>query len=112
MPRIFTFLPAAGMAISGPSCVPVNVCAKAMASSGDSSRARDELLIAERLDPDNDVIHYRLAKSFRESGDSEAANRELILFKKARASRLPSRSALRHDSEPDDGGGVEAPSHK
>ena len=41
--------------------------AKAIASSGDSSRAREELLIAERLEPDNDVIHYRLAKSDRKS---------------------------------------------
>jgi tetratricopeptide (TPR) repeat protein len=47
---------------------------------------------AARLDPGNEVAHYRLSQAYRKTGNNDEADREQAIFKKLRDSHLPSHS--------------------
>jgi tetratricopeptide (TPR) repeat protein len=76
--------------------------AKVLASMGKPNDAFPHLLEAERLDPDNEVAHYRLAQAYRQSGQNQDAARELKVVEALRKSHLPARSisGQNHAAEP------------
>ena len=51
-----------------------------MLEEGKMDEAIQNLQAAAELDPDRAYIHYQLQKAYRQTGKSEAANRELKLY--------------------------------
>lgn len=58
---------------------------KVMISQGLPEKALYYLREAERLDPENEVAHYRLAQAYRKLGRHQDAHAEIALFEKLRA---------------------------
>jgi tetratricopeptide (TPR) repeat protein len=60
---------------------------KALTSTNESAKALDYLLDAERSDPQNEVVHYRLALAYRKLGVKTDADREWSKFQEIRKSQ-------------------------
>jgi hypothetical protein len=54
-------------------------------------KALDYLLDAERSDPQNEIVHYRLALAYRKLGVKADADREWAAFQDIRKSQEPTR---------------------
>ncbi len=54
--------------------------AKALILTGNPSRATEDLVLAERANPDEPSIHFWLSKAYRAEGQDEAATREQEQF--------------------------------
>ncbi len=65
---------------------------KVLTAMGQPQKALDYLLEATRLDPQNEVAHYRLAQAYRKLGRGEDADRERATFQKLRDSHAAIRS--------------------
>ena len=59
---------------------------------GQPEQALRHLLEAARLNPQNDVAHYRLAQAYRKLGRTDDAHREWTVFQKLRESQAPLRA--------------------
>jgi tetratricopeptide (TPR) repeat protein len=66
--------------------------AKVLNVTGQHAKAVAQLLEAVRLDPDNDLVHYRLAQAYEKLGRKEEADRERAIFQKLRDSQASFRS--------------------
>jgi len=66
---------------------------KVLTSLGRPAEAFPHFLDASRLDPDNEIAHYKLAQAYRGIGRTEEAEREMALFLKLRKAHSPTRSA-------------------
>ncbi|MGO8787335.1 MAG: tetratricopeptide repeat protein [Terriglobia bacterium] len=64
---------------------------KALTSLNEPRKAVDYLLDAERSDPQNEIVHYRLALAYRKLGVKEDADREWAAFQEIRKSQEPTR---------------------
>ncbi|HEV3278039.1 MAG TPA: tetratricopeptide repeat protein [Terriglobia bacterium] len=64
---------------------------KALTSTNQASKAVDYLLDAERADPENEIVHYRLALAYRKLGTKPDADREWAKFQEIRKSQDASR---------------------
>lgn len=64
---------------------------KALTSTNQASKAIEYLLDAERADPDNEIVHYRLALAYRKLGTKPDADREWSKFQEIRKSQDTSR---------------------
>ena len=60
---------------------------KALTSTNESAKALDYLLDAERSDPQNEIVHYRLALAYRKLGVKTDADREWSKFQEIRKSQ-------------------------
>ena len=69
--------------------------AKALILAGDSSRAIEDLVLAERANPEEPSIHFWLAKAYRAQGQDNAATLELEQF-----NRLNTRPTEKAGTEP------------
>lgn len=65
---------------------------KAWAVLGQPAKALAQLQEAARLDPDNEVAHYRLSQVYRKLGRTEDASREDAEFRKLRGAHDPVRA--------------------
>jgi len=76
-----------------PGFVDAHIAAgKALRSLHRAADAVEQLEAAVRLDPRNEVAHYRLAEEYRELGRSEDAAREFALFHQLRDAHQPVRA--------------------
>lgn len=66
--------------------------AKSLAYLDRGGEALPHLLAAARLDPDNEVVHHRLAQAYQKAGQTQEAEREMAVFRKLRNSHLPTHS--------------------
>jgi cytochrome c-type biogenesis protein CcmH/NrfG len=66
-----------------------------LTAQGRPEEAIPYLVEATRLDPNNEVAHYRLARIYREMGRAGQANSELELFKKLRQEHASSQGITR-----------------
>ena len=57
---------------------------KVWISQGQPAKASTSLQEAVRIEPENEVAHYRLAQAYRKLGRSQEAGEEMALFKKLR----------------------------
>jgi len=64
---------------------------KVLTAMNEPQKGLDHLLAAERFDPDNEVVHYRLAMAYRRLGRAADADREWVVFQRLRKSKLPIR---------------------
>ena len=64
---------------------------KALTSTNQASKAVDYLLDAERADPENEIVHYRLALAYRKLSAKTDADREWAKFQEIRKSQDASR---------------------
>jgi len=64
---------------------------KALTSMNEPAKALDYLLDAEHSDPQNEIIHYRLALAYRKLGVKSDADREWATFQQIRKSQDSSR---------------------
>lgn len=64
---------------------------KALTSMNQPAEALDYLLDAEHSDPQNEIIHYRLALAYRKLGEKSDADREWATFQRIRNSQDSSR---------------------
>jgi tetratricopeptide (TPR) repeat protein len=64
---------------------------KALTAMNEPRQALDYLLDAERSDPQNDTVHYRLALAYRKLGIKTDAEREWTAFQEMRKSEEPIR---------------------
>jgi tetratricopeptide (TPR) repeat protein len=64
---------------------------KALTSMNEPRKALDYLLDAERSDPQNEIVHYRLALAYRKLGVKADADREWAAFQDIRKSQEPTR---------------------
>jgi tetratricopeptide (TPR) repeat protein len=60
---------------------------KALTSINETAKALDYLLDAERSDPQNEIVHYRLALAYRKLGVKSDADREWATFQEIRKSQ-------------------------
>jgi tetratricopeptide (TPR) repeat protein len=60
---------------------------KALTSMNETAKALDYLLDAERSDPQNEIVHYRLALAYRKLGVKSDADREWAAFQEIRKSQ-------------------------
>jgi tetratricopeptide (TPR) repeat protein len=67
---------------------------KVLSSMERTEEALAEFREAARLDPNNDVAHYRLAQAYRKAGKQAEADREQALFQKLKNSKPQSRSVI------------------
>ncbi len=65
---------------------------KSLTSLGRPKEALDYLLDAERSDPQNEIVHYRLALAYRKLGIKGNAEREWTTFQAIRKSQEPLRA--------------------
>lgn len=64
---------------------------KVLTSMNEPQKALDYLLDAERSDPQNEIVHYRLALAYRKLGVKTDADREWAAFQEIRKSQEPAR---------------------
>ena len=72
---------------------------KVLTSLGRPAEALSHLLEAVRLDPQNEVAHYRLAQAHRRLGREQDAEREEATFRKLRDSHAPVRALFEQVQE-------------
>jgi tetratricopeptide (TPR) repeat protein len=60
---------------------------KALTAMNQTAKALDYLLDAERSDPQNEIVHYRLALAYRKLGVKSDADREWAAFQEIRKSQ-------------------------
>jgi Flp pilus assembly protein TadD len=72
---------------------------KTLTNLGRADDALQQLSEAVRLDPQNEVAHYRLAQAYRKLGRTEEAAREMATFKKLQDSHQPVRSLFQQVQE-------------
>ena len=65
---------------------------KVFTSMSEPRKALDYLLDAERTDPQNEIVHYRLALAYRKLGVKSDADREWAAFQEIRKSQEPIRA--------------------
>lgn len=76
-----------------PDLVDAHIAAgKALTRLGEPARALAQLQDAVRLDPRNEVAHYRLAQAYRKLGRTRDADREDAIFQTLRNSHEPVRA--------------------
>jgi tetratricopeptide (TPR) repeat protein len=64
---------------------------KALTSMNQPAKALDYLIDAEHFDPENEIVHYRLALAYRKLGQKTDADREWATFQQIRNSQDSSR---------------------
>jgi predicted Zn-dependent protease len=72
---------------------------KALTALGRPADALARLTEAARLDPQNEVAHYRLAQAYRKLGRREEAEKESAIFAKLRDAHLPVRALYQQVQE-------------
>ncbi len=83
-----------------PDFVDAHIAAgKALTSLGRPAEALAHLLEAVRLNPQNEVAHYRLAQAHRRLGRQQDAEREEATFRKLRDSHAPVRALFEQVQE-------------
>ncbi len=75
-----------------PDLVDAHLALGKILSGRSDAEAFEHFREAARLDPGNEVAHYRLSQAYRKAGKNEEADREQAIFKRLKESHLPSHS--------------------